>query len=199
MYPIHRFYRAARFALLSFDMAEKDWEDEATRTYVYGDLPETGVILNLGCGRQPLVGQSPRQQVINQDLVKHLSAVDIAFDLNVRPWPWEDGSADVVIMADLLEHLDDVVKTIEEVWRILRSDGQLRLRVPHYLSPDAFADPTHRHFFAEITFDYFDPSTPRGRDYSFYTHAQFRVRRRKVEGSNLIFVLEKIDGAAGRS
>ncbi len=40
---------------------------------------------------------------------------DVVHDLNVRPWPFETSSFDDVHAYDVLEHLEDVLRTIEEI------------------------------------------------------------------------------------
>jgi len=53
-------------------------------------------------------------------------------------------------MKHVLEHLDDVVKVIEECYRILKPKGILDIYVPYYKSKKAFRDPTHKHFLLRI-------------------------------------------------
>jgi SAM-dependent methyltransferase len=46
--------------------------------------------------------------------------------------PFPDSSFEVVTMLDVLEHIDDDVAALEEVWRILRSGGTFIVTVPAY-------------------------------------------------------------------
>ncbi|HPC10341.1 MAG TPA: class I SAM-dependent methyltransferase, partial [archaeon] len=65
--------------------------------------------LNIGCGKKILKGY------INLDVVK-LPGVDIVHDLNKYPWPFKDNYFDEIYADNVLEHLDDIIKPIEEIW-----------------------------------------------------------------------------------
>jgi SAM-dependent methyltransferase len=54
-----------------------------------------------------------------------------------------------------LEHVDDVLRTVEEIHRILVPGGLLKIWVPHYSGPDAYRDLTHKTFFSYLTMDRF--------------------------------------------
>lgn len=58
---------------------------------------------------------------------------DIAHDLNISPYPLEDASFDHVLMQDVIEHVRDPIRIIEKLHRVLRPDGRLQLRTPHFL------------------------------------------------------------------
>tara|TARA_Y100000310_G_C20700067_1_gene828945 strand:+ start:7359 stop:7991 length:633 start_codon:yes stop_codon:yes gene_type:complete len=45
--------------------------------------------------------------------------------------PFEDEMFDVVILADVLEHVDDERRTLEEIYRVLNGGGRLLLTVPN--------------------------------------------------------------------
>jgi SAM-dependent methyltransferase len=47
-----------------------------------------------------------------------------------RPWPFEEGSADVVVLLDVLEHLSDPVGTLRHIHRVLKPGGKVVLTVP---------------------------------------------------------------------
>lgn len=121
-------------------------------------------VLNLGCGRKY------RPDAVNVDITARTHP-DVVHDLNVRPWPFPPDRFDLVVAQDVLEHLDDVVKTMEEVHRVCRPGAVVELVVPHFSSSNAFTDPTHRHFFSLFSFDYFTE----GHDLAFYTEGRFQV------------------------
>lgn len=79
--------------------------------------------LHLGCGPKKLDGYVNVDAVGNPDKV---------CDLSVFPWPFEDDSADEIFSEHFLEHVQDYDKTILEMYRILKPDGLLRFRVPHF-------------------------------------------------------------------
>jgi SAM-dependent methyltransferase len=120
--------------------------------------------LNLGCGNRPLIG------AINHDRTLHADHVDVAHNLDLLPWPFASEAFDKVVAEDVMEHLKvDVQEWLDECWRILKPSGQLVLRLPAWNNPVSFRDPTHRHWFHEETFLYWQKDTALWKDYgSFY-------------------------------
>lgn len=126
-------------------------------------------ILNLGAGAAPIPG------AINVDLTK-LPGVQVAYDLNILPWPWADASFDIIVARSVLEHLDlTLVQSVNECWRLLRAGGQLELKLPYWDHDHCWEDPTHRRGYSIGVFDYFDDSTEAGRIYGHYTPRKWRV------------------------
>lgn len=108
--------------------------------------------LNLGCGITPLAG------AVNHDLTAHADHVDIAHDLDSLPWPWPDGVFDRIVAEDVMEHLRVEVRDwLGECWRLLGWGGELHLRVPHWGTEAAHANPTHHRAFSLRTFDFWCP------------------------------------------
>jgi len=81
--------------------------------------------------------------------------VDITYNLDSMPWPFHDESADEIWMSHCLEHLNDHNRAMGEIYRILKLGGKASVTVPHFTWQLAFADPTHKHFFAYSTFYYY--------------------------------------------
>ncbi len=143
--------------------------------------PMTRTRLNLGSGRR----YDPA--ALNVDVTPDTSP-DLVFDLNRRPWPLPDDRFEEVEMRDVLEHLDDTIGTLEEIHRVCRPGARVHIIVPHFSSNGAFADPTHKRFFALATFDYVTADHPN----NFYTRVRFAR-----ESSLLVFrptLLNKLIG-----
>jgi len=49
--------------------------------------------------------------------------------------PFQDGSFDIVLCCHVLEHVQDVKKSIQEMMRVLKKDGYFYLVCPNYLYP----------------------------------------------------------------
>jgi SAM-dependent methyltransferase len=130
------------------------------------------IILNLGCNHTRLPNS------IGVDVIKKEGYVDIVHDLNKYPYPFKDNYADEIHFYHVLEHLDDSIKALEELHRILKPGGRLYLRVPHFSSLYAWGDITHRKAFSIYAFDIFDSS----RDYKKwgYTTALFIIIKRQI-------------------
>jgi 2-polyprenyl-3-methyl-5-hydroxy-6-metoxy-1,4-benzoquinol methylase len=56
-----------------------------------------------------------------------------AWDIE-RGLPYEDGSFDIVLMGEVIEHLFDVNGVLDEVRRVLRKDGSLIVSTPNLAS-----------------------------------------------------------------
>jgi SAM-dependent methyltransferase len=122
------------------------------------------IVLDLGCGRRKLSGSVGVD--LNED-----SDADVIHDLNHFPYPFPDDYFDVIHCDGILEHLDDIVRVMEEIHRIARPGARIEITAPYFTSIDAFTDPTHRRFFAMRSFDYFTGDFP---EYGFYTRSRFR-------------------------
>lgn len=97
--------------------------------------------------------------------------VDVVHNLEQLPWPLPAASFDAILSRDSLEHVSDVVGTMNEFHRLLAPNGRLVIVTPHVAHPSSFRDPTHKQHFTLGTFDYFtgDISYPR------YTEQRYRM------------------------
>jgi predicted SAM-dependent methyltransferase len=109
-------------------------------------------MLELGSGSVPLQG------AVHHDRIKHSEWIDLAWDLEVMPWPCENKEWDEVYAIDVFEHLNaEIVDWLSECHRILKVGGKLILRLPAWDNELSYRDPTHKKVFHHETFDYFDP------------------------------------------
>jgi predicted SAM-dependent methyltransferase len=97
-------------------------------------------ILDLGCGKKKQKG------AIGIDISKETDA-DVIHDLDVFPYPFANGEFDYVYADNVIEHLYDITKVLEELYRITKDGATIKIIVPFFRSHWAFIDPTHRHFF----------------------------------------------------
>ncbi len=125
--------------------------------------------VNLGCGQRYMDGW------VNCDVVESVKA-DMYFNFENFPFPLESNSAELILMDNVLEHLSEIPKTMEELHRILAPGGELIIKVPYGKSDWALQDPTHKHYFTERSMDYFC----RGNDYNFYTTCTFNLVRAEL-------------------
>ena len=124
-------------------------------------LPDT---LHLGCGKKKYPGS------FGVDLGE-ATAADLNWDLDRRPWPLPDGAFGKVYLVNVLEHLEDVVATMEEVHRVCRPGAEVVILAPFASSHHLWTDPTHRRAFLSRSFQYF---SDRFADEQFgYTRARF--------------------------
>lgn len=139
-------------------------------------------MLDIGCGLQKIPG------AVGID-INPASQADVFHNLNQFPYPFEDNQFERIYGTDVLEHLDDVIRTMEEIHRIGRPGGQVFLRVPHFSSTHAFGDPTHKHFFNTESLDYFCGGFSK---YSYDTSATFKKVRVKLN----FWKLHRVDGVS---
>jgi SAM-dependent methyltransferase len=121
------------------------------------------IVFDLGCGTHKSDG------AFGIDAAR-LPGVDLQHDLAAPPYPIPASCADEIILNHVLEHFADPLPILEEVWRIARPGGLVRIRTPHFSGRYAWQDPTHRRAFTSESFDYFGSN-----GYSYYTPARFRV------------------------
>jgi SAM-dependent methyltransferase len=118
-------------------------------------------ILDVGCGTNKVVGS------IGLDVV-NLDGVDVVHDLDLFPC--------------------DPVKGMEEIHRILKPGGKLNIRVVYWNHKYSFSDPTHKHYFSEISWEFFT-----GKRRAYYTKAKFTMAEFKYtydENARRIFRFE---------
>jgi len=120
-------------------------------------------------------GRKPEPDAVNVDIAADTSP-DVVHDLDERPWPLPSDHFDEVLAYDVIEHLDDVIATLEEVHRVCRDGAVVRITVPHFSSANAFTDPTHRHYFGWVSLHYVTGE----HDFAFYTRARFRRRASSI-------------------
>lgn len=150
--------------------------------------------LNLGCGTSPVQGAT------NHDVWKHHDYVNVAFDLEVLPWPVETASFNKIISLHVFEHLRpwkcEVRDWLDECYRILVPGGQLVMAMPPWNSESMWTNPTHHKPFAVHTFDFWDLSTHFGQNYGAWMWGEgydkwWKIERAEDTGQ-LEFILRKI-------
>jgi len=125
--------------------------------------------LTIGCGKDI------KEDFVNLDIVK-LPGVDVVHNLNKYPWPFKDNTFEYIYCDNVLEHLEDIIKPIEEIWRISQNKGEAKIIVPIFPSVWSFCDPTHKSVYTFFTFNYFRPED----SLNYYTKARFKIKSRKI-------------------
>jgi len=120
-------------------------------------------------------GRKKHEDAVNVDLVAS-TGPDICHDLNLAPWPLPDNWFGECHAYDVVEHLDNIVTTMEEIHRVCRNGAVIRITVPHFSCANAFRDPTHRHYFSCFSLDYFTGE----HEFSFYSDRRFKRRVNQI-------------------
>lgn len=131
------------------------------------------VAIDIGCGSRKMRG------AIGLDNAP-IAGVDIIGDIR-GGLPFRTSSVDTVYAYHVLEHFDDFLGMMSEIWRVLGDGGRAHVKVPHAASTfTTWKDPTHRRGLSIATFTYFDDSYFDGAVFSYYSPARFRIERARL-------------------
>ena len=126
----------------------------------------SGRILDLGCGQSKLPGS------IGVDMHPNLPGIDVRYRYDPGTHiPFRDGSFSRINLQDFVEHVADIAALLEEVHRVGADGAVVTVRFPHYSSPGAHNDITHRKFLGCRSFDHFDPQTKYGSTYGYFAQS----------------------------
>jgi len=117
--------------------------------------------LDLACGEHKMAGY------FGIDIAKR-DGVDMIVDLEQYPWPFADNSVTEVFCAHYIEHTKDIIKFMDELYRILKPGCKAIIIAPYYTSIRAWQDPTHTRVISEGTFLYFSKTWRRLNHMSYY-------------------------------
>ncbi len=147
--------------------------------------------LNLGCG------VDIKHEWINLDSAD-IPGVDVVHNIEKLPLPFAGEEFDEILAQDVLEHVE-YIPVLHDLHRILKTGGNLSIRVPHFTSKNNFVDPTHRRSFSVNTWDFFVRSPAASKhiekERSYYFDFAFeKVENRRItfEKSSRIFFYNRI-------
>jgi len=129
------------------------------------------MILDVGCGRNKYPG------AIGVDR-NPATAADVVCDLDRVPYPFRGGRFDQIRVIHVIEHVADVIATMEELHRLCRPGGRILIETPHYTDFSSFCDPTHRWHLNSFSFRYFGE---RHGGFAYYSPARMREVRVRVK------------------
>lgn len=132
-------------------------------------------ILDIGCGKKKYQSPNKKDIVVGLDITK-LPGVDKIHNLEKFPWPFKNNEFDLIISNHVLEHVSDLIKTMEEIWRISKPGCTIKINVPFFSFHRAFQDPTHKRFFTIDTFEYFSEKS----ELNYYSKARFELVKRRI-------------------
>jgi SAM-dependent methyltransferase len=120
-------------------------------------------ILDVGCGINKKAG------AIGLDR-NPASRADVLADLDHFPYPFRDSSFDALQAVHVIEHVSDVIRSMEEFHRLVRAGGEVLIVTPHYTDFSSFCDPTHRWHLNSFSMRYFGDDNA---GYGYYSSARF--------------------------
>lgn len=130
--------------------------------------------LNYGCGLDYRPGW------VNVDVNRDVKA-DVYMDPGAGTLPFPEDAFEEVLLDNVLEHVpkDRLFAFLDEIYRVTRTGGVVKIYVPHYTSVFAHANLSHHSVFAIGAFDCCVPGgmfNSRER----YGKACFRVRKQRL-------------------
>jgi SAM-dependent methyltransferase len=128
-------------------------------------------ILDVGCG----INKRPGSIGIDRN---PSTAADVICDLDHFPYPFADRAFDELYAIHVIEHVTDVIGTMEEFHRLVRPGGLIRIETPHYTDFSSFCDPTHKHHLTSYSFRYFGENNA---GFGYYSSVRFRERKVEVK------------------
>lgn len=136
---------------------------------------QAGIRLDIGCGGSKQPGW------VGMD-IREMPGVDIVHDVEAYPWPLPDDCVLTAMASHLVEHINPArfgfINFMNEVWRVMKPDGEFMIAVPHGRSSGYLQDPTHCNPCNEATWAYFDPLEPNtgGGLYRIYKPKPWRIK-----------------------
>jgi SAM-dependent methyltransferase len=156
----------------------------------------SGIRLDIGCGASKQAG------FVGIDILP-LKGVDIVHDLEVTPWPLPDECVLTAIASHVLEHINPhrgvFIDVMNEIWRVMKPNGQFAFVVPHASSHGYAQDPTHCNMINETTMHYFDPDpeglTMGAQLYNFYKPKPWKIERQyfNPQGNLEVLLTKRIE------
>jgi len=80
--------------------------------------------------------------------------VDVRGD--ARRMPFKTSSIDEIYSSYCLEHIDDQLAVVKELWRVCAPGATIRLILPHFSNPAYFDDLTHQRLYSTRSFEHYD-------------------------------------------
>lgn len=115
------------------------------------------ICVNIGAGTN--IQKSDEQtQWINLDKCEE-PGIDIIRDIEKQCLPFADSTITHILCGDVLEHIDDLVYVMNEMWRVLKPGGTLHIGTPHGFMEN-WKHLTHKRIFYPQSWMYFDAQDP---------------------------------------
>ena len=103
-------------------------------------------VLDVGCGNNKIEG------AVGLDISKDTQA-DIICDLNKCPYPIDDNEFDKVYAKHIIEHVDDPIKFLNEIYRIIKPNGTCFIETPHFSCYVCYSEPQHKRYLSYFMID----------------------------------------------
>ncbi|HBB32227.1 MAG TPA: hypothetical protein DDZ80_23695 [Cyanobacteria bacterium UBA8803] len=128
-------------------------------------------VLAIGCGNR-----QTEHGVVRLDISPSVNP-DIVWDLDCIPYPFDNSTFSKIECFDVIEHLSNIPQTLEELHRILKPGGLLKITTPHFSCANSYTDPTHKYHLSYFSFDYFC----KDHNLAYYSKVRYRIYNRHIQ------------------
>lgn len=128
-------------------------------------------VLDVGCGQNKFEGSTGIDFALSAD---H----DLSHDLNVFPYPIENDAYEVILLRNVIEHIQNIVGLMEEIHRVGKNGADVLISTPHFSSIYSYQDPTHIRHMAYDSMDYFTEDTKHS---NFYSKCRFSMESKEID------------------
>lgn len=131
--------------------------------------------LNFGCGNVIMPGYT------NIDIVAY-PGVDVVHNFETYPYPFKDNTFDEIFCSHVLEHMYNLNKVIDELWRISKNGAIIRIVSPHGVGPIYTGDISHKTIITYRSFENYNIDNPHIKVYltNFGSKTRFKILKRKI-------------------
>jgi SAM-dependent methyltransferase len=121
-------------------------------------------LLDVGCGINKYPGAIGIDRNFN-------TRADVIADIDRVPFPFRDGAFREIRAVHVIEHVEDIIRTLEEFHRLAAPGGRVVIVTPHYTDFSSFCDPTHRWHLNSFSLRYFGEDNG---GFGYYSDVRFR-------------------------
>ena len=121
-------------------------------------------VLDVGCGINKYPGAIGIDRNFN-------TRADVIADIDRVPFPFRNGAFREIRAIHVIEHVEDVIRTLEEFHRLAAPGGRVVIVTPHYTDFSSFCDPTHRWHLNSFSLRYFGEDSG---GFGYYSSVRFR-------------------------
>jgi SAM-dependent methyltransferase len=131
-------------------------------------------------------GENKKNGYIGIDLIK-TNKTDIIGNLNFGMPLIRDNSCIRIYSSHVLEHISNLELLMREIHRVIKSEGEVELIVPHFSNVFGYSDPTHVRFFGLYSMHYYCKKSnqpTRRKVPDFYLMPKFLIKSARIEFYN---------------
>src|SRR3989338_11582956 len=160
------------------------------------------LLIDIGCGsKKSTVNKQVYKKVVGVDLPENVvikgadfsKEADYQVDLEKGKLPFKNNSIDIFYSSHTFEHFNDIEHLMQEIYRCIKPNGLLVVRVPHYSWPNA-NNPFHKLYYCyNNSFSHYIPEVQAKKGTEHYTHVKFNYVKRKLRfGRYSQFIVQPI-------